>query len=160
MVITRRYAVTASVVAVVVAIGYVLLQDPIRYGLGLPFVLDEADLGEARAMDEVAEQVENTAGPYYGPNFDMSDVPPALTMTLHGPMGERWQSELVSSQVHPGANHRGRVDAVVRLKFGRQPLLLASGSDANLVRCRAVTVVADSGIDVSSKRVDCPPVNS
>lgn len=106
-----------------------LRQDPIRYGVAVPPLVNGADYGEAHLVRQVRDSLERTAGPYIGPTPDLSDA----------------------------ALHRS-AEALVRLCFESAGWLLGSESRPLLERCRIVTMrYPRSGrIRFSSTRAPCP----
>jgi hypothetical protein len=86
----RRIVTVVVLLGLLTAAGLGLRQvrqDPIRYGLDFAPFIDDADHGEAHLVDQLRDSVERTAGPYIGPNPDLSDAVGALNVRGIGPTG-------------------------------------------------------------------------
>lgn len=156
----RRTLAGVVLLGLLAAAGFGLRQvrhDPIRYGLDFPPLVDGADYGEAYLVKQLRRGVERTAGPYIGPNPNLSDVVGALNLKSIGPTGQPTFSEVLSSTVSPGHDFTGQAEALVRLRFRRAGWLLDSESGPLIERCRLVKVRYDDGrIRFTSRRATCP----
>jgi hypothetical protein len=125
----RRTLTVVVLLGLLAAAGFGLRQvrqDPIRYGLDFPPLVDGADYGEAYLVKQLRRGVERTAGPYIGPNPNLSDVVGALNLKTSGPTGQPTFSEVLSSTVTQGHDFTGQAEALVRLCFHGAGWLLPS----------------------------------
>lgn len=156
----RRTLTVMIVLGLVAAAGFGVRHvraDPIRYGVAVPPIVDGVDYGEAHLMKQLRDSVERTAGPYIGPNPNLSDTVGALNVDGVGPTGHQTFSQVLSSRVDPGHDFTGQAQALVRLCFYSAGWLLPTESGPLLERCRLVTVRYDGGaIRVRSRRAPCP----
>jgi hypothetical protein len=156
----RRTLTVVVLLGLLAAAGFGLRQvrqDPIRYGLDFPPLVDGADYGEAYLVKQLRRGVERTAGPYIGPNPNLSDVVGALNLKTSGPTGQPTFSEVLSSTVTQGHDFTGQAEALVRLCFHSAGWLLPSESGPRIDRCRLVKVRYDDGrIRFTSRRAICP----
>jgi hypothetical protein len=136
-------------------------QDPIRYGLTVPPLVDGADYGEAYLVRQLRRNVEHTAGPYVGPKPNLSGAVGAINSNRTiGPTGQPTSSEVLASAVSPGRDFTAKAEALVQLCFyGAGWLLPSEEPGPPRVRCRTVTVrySPNGGIQFSSRRAACPP---
>lgn len=142
----RRRAVVVlaagSLLATVSTAWLVISADPIRYGAVFWPFADGVDKAEAVRMEQFADGIRQEAGPY----ANLAGVPRAMG------------NGLVWAEVHRPRSYRGTVRMVLRFEVRETSgLFYKRPVGPIVVRCREVLVRGSSGLDVSSRRVDCPP---
>jgi hypothetical protein len=116
--------------------GRVLASDPVGYGVAFWPFADSADRAEEQLMALVSASARTPSG-------DLAAVPIAV---------RRERVEVLLSEVRSPTSPDGTVFMRLRLHL---PASTGNAFGVEPVRCREAIVRGRSGLDVSSRRVDC-----